>query len=427
MGDFLSNLSNIPQYAADWWNGKRSINPVSWAWNSLPGNVKDTYTSGLRAAVDMSTPASVRDYTTSAQDTARSAMQGDGWGTATSGLGMVNAALGAIPIAGMGVRAAQQGARLGGKALGMGVQEAAPGFIRAYHGSPHSFDKFDLSKIGTGEGVQAYGHGLYFAENEGVARGYKTQLSGDPTISGRAINWSNPAEHAAAMVYSEGNRDAAIRALSKEVEYLRGTKGFDEASHDGARALRYLTEGRDLPSLSNPGSMYEVAIHADPAKFLDWDKAIAAQNPEVRSTLANTYGNSRAMMADNVWQGKDGRWFTAQGETLVGRPDGWPDQSTAQAALRVMQEEGLPNLTAGEWMRKLGSPATQSEKLRDAGIPGIKYLDGGSRAAGDGSRNFVVFDDSIIEILRKYGLLPAAGAAGFYGATAGDPQPQGAY
>jgi hypothetical protein len=42
--------------------------------------------------------------------------------------------------------------------------------ILAYHGSPYSFDKFDASKIGTGEGAQAYGHGLYFAENEGVAR-----------------------------------------------------------------------------------------------------------------------------------------------------------------------------------------------------------------------------------------------------------------
>jgi len=34
-----------------------------------------------------------------------------------------------------------------------------------WHGSPHLFDKFDISKIGTGEGAQAYGHGLYFAEN----------------------------------------------------------------------------------------------------------------------------------------------------------------------------------------------------------------------------------------------------------------------
>ena len=124
MGDFLSNLSNIPQYAADWWNGKRSINPVSWAWNALPQNVRDTYTSGARSLVDMSTPASVRDYTTSAQDTARSAMQGDGWGTATNALGTVNAALGAIQIAGMGVTLARKGAQDVGKAVGMGVREA---------------------------------------------------------------------------------------------------------------------------------------------------------------------------------------------------------------------------------------------------------------------------------------------------------------
>src|SRR6185437_7065525 len=45
--------------------------------------------------------------------------------------------------------------------------------IKAYHGSPHDFDAFDLSKIVTGEGAQAYGHGLYFAENPEVSEAYK--------------------------------------------------------------------------------------------------------------------------------------------------------------------------------------------------------------------------------------------------------------
>ena len=49
--------------------------------------------------------------------------------------------------------------------------------IKAYHGSPHDFDRFDLSKIGTGEGAQAYGHGLYFADNEAVARSYRDTIS----------------------------------------------------------------------------------------------------------------------------------------------------------------------------------------------------------------------------------------------------------
>ena len=56
-----------------------------------------------------------------------------------------------------------------------------PGFI-AYHGSPHSFDQFDTSKIGTGEGAQAYGHGLYFAEKEGTAQSYRDALATDPAI-----------------------------------------------------------------------------------------------------------------------------------------------------------------------------------------------------------------------------------------------------
>ena len=51
--------------------------------------------------------------------------------------------------------------------------------IRAYHGSPYDFEKFDLSKIGTGEGAQAYGHGLYFAENPAVAAEYTATALSD--------------------------------------------------------------------------------------------------------------------------------------------------------------------------------------------------------------------------------------------------------
>jgi hypothetical protein len=61
------------------------------------------------------------------------------------------------------------------------------------------------------------------------------------------------------------------------------------------------------------------------------------------------------------------------------------------------------------------SPKTASEKARraskamqEAGIPGIRYLDAGSRGAGDGSRNYVVFDENIINIVRKYGIAAAA-------------------
>lgn len=57
------------------------------------------------------------------------------------------------------------------------LDEIAEQSIRAYHGSPYDFEKFDLERIGSGEGAQMYGYGLYFAEEPDVARGYRKELS----------------------------------------------------------------------------------------------------------------------------------------------------------------------------------------------------------------------------------------------------------
>ena len=46
-----------------------------------------------------------------------------------------------------------------------------------YHGSPYLFDRFTLSHIGSGEGAQAHGWGLYFALNKQTAEGYRDTLS----------------------------------------------------------------------------------------------------------------------------------------------------------------------------------------------------------------------------------------------------------
>src|SRR6185312_6054719 len=83
--------------------------------------------------------------------------------------------------------------------------------IKAYHGSPHDFDAFDLSKIGTGEGAQAYGHGLYFADKEGVAQNYKDVLS--------QIKDTRPAHEQVATdaIDRFGSRDEAIKQLQDVV------------------------------------------------------------------------------------------------------------------------------------------------------------------------------------------------------------------
>ena len=128
--------------------------------------------------------------------------------------------------------------------------------------------------------------------------------------------------------------------------------------------------------------MYEVKIKADHEHFLDWDKPLSQQSDRVRREIHRL----------------------ANGEIL-------PEWTGEQGFLSV----------ASQMMSSLDLERPEiSKALREAGIPGIKYLDEGARSAGEGSRNYVVFDDSIIEILRKYGLLPPA-AAGGYAAAQSSP------
>ena len=86
-----------------------------------------------------------------------------------------------------------------------------PGIV-AYHGSPHSFDQFDTSKIGTGEGAQAYGHGLYFAEKEGTAQSYRDALS-------QNLNQTESASYRDAS-----SRKAAADAAMTELHWQNASK-----------------------------------------------------------------------------------------------------------------------------------------------------------------------------------------------------------
>ncbi len=237
----------------------------------------------------------------------------------------------------------------------------APKGITAYHGSPHDFDKFDLSKIGTGEGAQAYGHGLYFAENEGVAKSYKDALSQDG-LGQVARGW---------LRQNGGDVD-------KTIDFLRGRV----ARTDGSGQPIYHTSMQALDELENvkatgitQGHMYQVRINANPEDFLDYDKPLSQHPESLRKALEPLQKAIRHDMEID--------------DPLDINPD-FP---------------GLKTILA-----ELGPDSTNA--LVQAGIPGIKYLDQMSRTAGDGSRNYVVFDDSIIDILKKYGLAGGAIGAG---------------
>lgn len=316
----------------------------------------------------------------------------------------------AFDLATMGAGGAAKAAipLLGGVAAKLAPSAERTG-IRAFHGSPYDFDKFSLGKIGTGEGAQAYGHGLYFAENEGTARTYRDALA-KPSIfddENRSRAWNRlrgqltkegfDTHQAQSLVndfaahFQAGGKSGAIDPSMWPAEYQK----------IAAAASRHL--GPRFDELYRPasGRMYEVNINAHPDQFLDWDKPLGQHSQYVQDKIAQARGVSASQFAHEV--------------------------PSTHLALR--------------------SPE-QTQEWAQAGIPGIKYLDQGSRmtggvdklgdnyfvkgsmtpyktraeaeaaedALGNTTRNYVVFNDQLIDILRKYGIaagiLPAVGANG---------------
>ena len=246
--------------------------------------------------------------------------------------------------------------------------------IKAYHGSPHDFDQFSLDKIGTGEGAQAYGHGLYFAENEGVARGYKEALSHQGRTDVMPIGldpgkYGMTPESAARVA---NNWFAYQQVNPSEFHLFRKTNPTTSTD----LLLNDIIDGKIRP----PGRMYEVAIKASPDDFLDWDKPLSQQSEKVRQAVAAT-----------------GLRF--------------PDNATGK---QIHEAIGMRAVTSADPSERalIRKAESASDALKRAGAKGVKYLDAGSRTAGDGSRNYVVFDDKLVEILRKWGLLPFAVGAG---------------
>jgi hypothetical protein len=271
--------------------------------------------------------------------------------------------------------------------------------IKAYHSSPHDFDKFDLKKIGTGEGAQAYGHGLYFAEN--------------PAVSGQGGQYWNQfknrfsgADRGAASTFQKTgfDREQAAALTRTDIEQARRMlkEGFGSMQPGDPRIAQALaTKEAELRLLESGAPVgprtYEVNIKADPAQMLDWDKPLREQRPGVAQGLSAAidpyYG--KGFMRTYAEQGNDFKDIIRNFDDL--------------------------------------HPANLSRALDQSGIPGIKYLDEGSRgiqrptvvptntAFGNvpmletipspkQTHNYVVFDPDKIDILKKYGIAGAAPA-----------------
>jgi len=261
------------------------------------------------------------------------------------------------------------------RTLAKGLAKPVMQELKAAHGSPHRFPptannplgEFDASKIGTGEGAQAYGHGFYLAENPEVAKDYtfleRNWFDTDKAkYNGKTIN-----QHyeAAQRDQERGWRTKNV-ALEKDANAkLAFWENIMTHNHPEQVVSNALKDPSDWPELSayvkkidqskfegipSAGSLYTVDLPDEKiAQMLDYDKPINEQSKYVKDALEAAGINS---------------------------------QSSALAGPMAKGQES---------------------HLQKHGIPGIKYFDAGSRDAKQGTRNFVVFpgEEKHLKILER--------------------------
>lgn len=297
--------------------------------------------------------------------------------------------------------------------------------IRAYHGSPHDFDRFRMSAMGTGEGAQVYGPGLYFAQREGIARHYRENLS--PLMyDGRPFDKTDPAHRVAERVALYDNQSPA-----QTMDQLRRYHASDFLAHRADRQAgipsylrshqirdmladsRVARSGR-LPEVTQGGRMYEVDIHARPSQVLDFDRGVFAQPVEIQQALRTIPRVQERMDGALADRGRADslRAFLADVKADPTAYSGYTSRELRELERRLVEMEEGPRAESIIREMRAMRPDQYLGQMRDMGVLATRYLDAGSRGLGPSdprrSSNLVVHDDRIIDILRKYGLAGAA-------------------
>lgn len=271
-------------------------------------------------------------------------------------------------------------------------------FQAAWHGSPHQFDKFSLEHIGTGEGAQAYGWGLYFASKREVSEWYRNKLAGQTEIllAGEPVDaivpleeigedgvpvllakmrpllkWPDGATRLNGAPLPEnffsGNLGWLSAALTHELKHVAweaNTKDIStilverrkRLSEDLAKQTDDRDRGDFLVHLAvldaieqtgierrKPGRLYKVEV-PDDSELLDWDKPLSDQTPGIKAAL-KTLGFEPKAKVTAVGDPVVARIVAAALKQNDGDPDGLAliidnDQALYKAAVSHAKSQG---------------------------------------------------------------------------------------
>lgn len=280
----------------------------------------------------------------------------------------------------------------------------------AWHGSPHDFDTFDLGAIGTGEGNQAHGWGLYFAKDKKVSDLYRRELSLIHDVDkGTLFKVDVPDtktmidEQQSLNILSKETKqslNAAINALPEQEKEV-----FINEYTNSPLFNHYAK--KEIDELGSKFNQLDTEYNLLKNKYLD--KYIEGElNTITQRTinrLAEKYNIDLKALKENPDSIKDVKnqldtmWFNAFTEYGMAskkyREIYWGKYKEDFSTL--LNDSGINGRDFYLALSKaLGGAKKASEHLNEYGVKGITYV-----GEQDG-RCYVVFDDKAIKVIEKY-------------------------
>ena len=300
-------------------------------------------------------------------------------------------------------------------------------FAAAFHGSPKEerFDRFDTGFMGTGEGAQAFGWGLYFATRKGVAEHYRKRGSlGEVFYKGEQLFQDSDSDlNISNEIYDRPLNKSIESEIRKDVlDYYNSRIGEDDYVDSIARKASGNPSQDDIIMYKTSPMRFgkestELDVIRDGKEDLDYAIKRAIQAIYDPAEIAAPYSKFAIdAIKENVeiigGQGYKVELAPAEDEyLLLDEPRVKQSEKVQQALDNVENDLGelLPvNLRDGmDIYRAVGEMIDGSKKdtsmmLLKHGIRGNKFLDGVSRGKGEGSYNYVIFDDSDVEITGSF-------------------------
>ena len=312
--------------------------------------------------------------------------------------------------------------------------ETTPGII-AFHGSGADFDEFKLEKIGTGEGNQAFGYGLYSTEKEDIAKFYRDSVGAgnEVTYKGKVIQDLDQdfadENNIAHMAGQQETPEDMQRVVADEVRRTRNNlagieqsiKDFQEnpdvyplkfhgmeISMETAEKQRDFLQRRLDAALevqdnigkikTKPaGTMYEVSLHVNSDELIDYDKTFDEQSAFVQGAILKVLDEVNLDDAMNM------------GVDVFSPPYNGNEEMALQATKKLMLDNFSTVSFLNDWSVLRGAENSGEELLGKHGVKGIKYKAQGGVGARNvpetGANNYVIFDDKLVNIMKKYGIV----------------------